>query len=1069
MDRRSNDIQLATATAGTCEWLLEHTVYKNWAACDRSLLCIIGKPGSGKSTLLQYALSRCIEDWGIRDRIPIQRSNDSTTSGVTAGVKPSQRVLTLSFFFHGRGAELQKTPLGIFRSLLHQLLRLVPEYCLALLEVFQKKQSDGKHWEWHLLEVQRLFDSVLQVVLTHRPVMLFVDALDESGKSNANEVIQRFVALLDKCSPEAKLRVCLTCRHHPILRIQHPGTFIICPENENRDDISTYVQAKLSGDTSWGTWGWIQETITTQASGVFMWARLVVERVLVLKHEGASWKKIKAVIEQIPPQLDELYDGLIRGMEDKSTSLKLVQWLCFSIRPLSLDELKWAMVTDHESSNTSLLQYDLAGDIPSNMANYLKTLSCGLAEVVESNDVFSPPNVQFIHQSVNDFFLQKGLSYLHGIQDRESLTENNETLLEGIAHYRLSRICMRYMSMELEEMAQSRDLISANPDPITFSSSSFLNYSVTLWLHHVLISQKRGVSQGDILAYFDWPSEMLMQRWTQACELPTVAVDELDRPPKGTTMLHIASKHHLKDPLGLILETADHDVINAQDAEGQTPLYTAAIEGHAAVVSKLIGEGANVNAQGGLFGNALQAASSRGHKGVIQVLLGRGADINAQGGHFGTALQAASVEGSETIVQVLLEGGADVNAQGGHYGNALQAASHGWSETIVRSLLDSGADVNAQGGWYGSALQAASEGRSEAIVRLLLDRGADTNARGGRWGGDALQVASYDGNEAVVRLLLERGADLGIIDGEFSALHMASSQGLAEVVRILLEKVSKGERQVNINAVDECGRTALILASQEGHLDIVQELLAEGADLNVEGYDGDTALSLALEQCDSRVVKFLLDQEGINVKAGSWYASLERGPLIRAIQGGDKATLHEVLARTSNSEINERDRFGMTPLSVAVARGDRRVAALLLQDPRINLQNDHNRDCFGRSLLWWVKSCGDHKLEKLLVRHVSRQRLEAPNDTIPVLDTRGARHLYFTKTCDICTRDLDENEGCYCNTCISGYYFRICSDCFLLGGRCLNDSHTLRESWRNFESDTESYVSDASCGSIVES
>jgi ankyrin repeat protein len=67
------------------------------------------------------------------------------------------------------------------------------------------------------------------------------------------------------------------------------------------------------------------------------------------------------------------------------------------------------------------------------------------------------------------------------------------------------------------------------------------------------------------------------------------------------------------------------------------------------------------------------------------VLLERGADVNAQGGQYGNALQAASDSGHEEIVQVLLERGADVNAQGGLYGNALQAASHSGCYNTVRT------------------------------------------------------------------------------------------------------------------------------------------------------------------------------------------------------------------------------------------------------------------------------------------------------------------------------------------------------------------------------------------------
>ena len=77
-------------------------------------------------------------------------------------------------------------------------------------------------------------------------------------------------------------------------------------------------------------------------------------------------------------------------------------------------------------------------------------------------------------------------------------------------------------------------------------------------------------------------------------------------------------------------------------------------------------------------------ASSYGDEKVVQILLSAGADVNAQGGEYGNALQAASRYGYEKVVQMLLSAGADVNAQGGEYGNALQAASSYGDEKVVQ-------------------------------------------------------------------------------------------------------------------------------------------------------------------------------------------------------------------------------------------------------------------------------------------------------------------------------------------------------------------------------------------------
>ncbi|KAH7243777.1 hypothetical protein B0J15DRAFT_358152, partial [Fusarium solani] len=480
METRFNDID--RAAEGTCKWLLRHEKYKDWATYDRGLLWIKGKPGSGKSTLLRYAVGDAIIASSIGDR-----------------------ALVLSFFFHGRGVELQRTPLGFFRSLLHQLLRHVPDALPDLIAAFQERCKNmgepEKKWQWHLREMQGFFKSSLLKVLENRSIRLFVDALDECGEENAIDLVEEFKSLLQELQfTDSQIHICFTCRHYPILDLD--SGFEICLEHENREDISTYVQAKFSTCTSSTIPATIRETITGHASGVFMWARLVTKRVFDLERRGVGWKAIEEEINAIPPDLDKLYSRAVQGMHERSASLKLIQWICFATRPLSLDELRWAMVVDADCPHRLLRECQRTKDFTSDndkMKRRIQTLTCGLAEIALSSD---KETVQFIHQSVKDFFVEKGLSALDS-----SLTSTD--LAVGVAHYRLSRACIRYLAME--EVAQSAfrfpdDLVSESEFPL-------LHYATTSWVSHVKQGEERKVSQDDLLDYFAWPSQALFQSW----------------------------------------------------------------------------------------------------------------------------------------------------------------------------------------------------------------------------------------------------------------------------------------------------------------------------------------------------------------------------------------------------------------------------------------------------------------------------------------------------------------------------------------------------------------------------
>ncbi|CAI7653334.1 unnamed protein product [Penicillium manginii] len=81
-------------------------------------------------------------------------------------------------------------------------------------------------------------------------------------------------------------------------------------------------------------------------------------------------------------------------------------------------------------------------------------------------------------------------------------------------------------------------------------------------------------------------------------------------------------------------------------------------------------------------------ASPEDSEKVVGILLTHGANVNAQGGKYGNALQAASHIGNEKVVKLLLEAGADVDSQGGFHGSAINAASAGGHSGVMQILRD---------------------------------------------------------------------------------------------------------------------------------------------------------------------------------------------------------------------------------------------------------------------------------------------------------------------------------------------------------------------------------------------
>jgi hypothetical protein len=194
----------------------------------------------------------------------------------------------------------------------------------------------------------------------------------------------------------------------------------------------------------------------------------------------------------------------------------------------------------------------------------------------------------------------------------------------------------------------------------------------------------------------------------------------------------IISLFELEQPLkGLFLRRLEDE----QKSGAATPLYIATHLGLHWLCKKLIENGADVNMQGGFYGNPLQAAASvMGRENVVQLLLHRGANVNLRGGYYGSALQAATWVGKESIIKLFLDHGANVNMQGGPYGYPLRAALFAGKENIVQLLLDHGADVNIEGGLNRNSLHAAIQYGRESTFHLLLGHGADIS----------IQIGYYD-------------------------------------------------------------------------------------------------------------------------------------------------------------------------------------------------------------------------------------------------------------------------------------------------------------------------------------
>ena len=220
------------------------------------------------------------------------------------------------------------------------------------------------------------------------------------------------------------------------------------------------------------------------------------------------------------------------------------------------------------------------------------------------------------------------------------------------------------------------------------------------------------------------------------------------------------------------------------------------------------------------------------------------------------------------------------------------------------------------------------------VIFKLLDEGLDINAADPNYKQTPLMYACRRGQSATVAMLLERGADVNQYSERHSvALFEAVENGNSETVELLLAK-----QKLDINAVHpwRFNRTALMLAAQDGKLQIVNALLAQpSAKAAKKDLEGNTSLSLASIAGQTEVVKSLLERKDINIDSQN---DLGATALILAVtakgsrkENEAKILIAELLLRYhANSSIKDREGGG-TALLRAVDAGNEAMVKLLIE------------------------------------------------------------------------------------------------------------------------------------------
>ncbi|KAF8856734.1 hypothetical protein BDZ45DRAFT_691579 [Acephala macrosclerotiorum] len=185
--------------------------------------------------------------------------------------------------------------------------------------------------------------------------------------------------------------------------------------------------------------------------------------------------------------------------------------------------------------------------------------------------------MQFIHESVNDFLLRN--------RRLQTLDPELESDAIGTSHDRLRACCLSYLM--IKELPLAKDKSHAKELSCSYP---FLEYASTYVLDHA--KETQAIAQEDSM------------QWLQQLDV------EFER---------LRCFHN-----------AFEDSPSLGCDRGIRLLYMLSFHGHQKLVKVvLLKKEIDINAQGGIHGNALQAALYRGKKEIVAMLLEKRTDVNA--------------------------------------------------------------------------------------------------------------------------------------------------------------------------------------------------------------------------------------------------------------------------------------------------------------------------------------------------------------------------------------------------------------------------------------------------------
>ncbi|GKZ40081.1 hypothetical protein AbraIFM66950_002273 [Aspergillus brasiliensis] len=320
-----------------------------------------------------------------------------------------ETLITASFFFWNQGLAMQKTQLGLFQSLLYQVLRAAPELVSVLCPDHEIDEG------WEIDDLKQTFQLLSRQKILPVKFCFFIDGLDEY---NGEE--EDILEVLNNLASSPNVKICTSSRPWPAFEEAFADLQrTLAVQDFTLDDMKSYVRDRLAEHPKFLT---LQQEdsrctkliaqIAETSQGVWLWTYLVTNDMRSLIAHNEKYEMLHRTLESFPPRLEEYFANIIerRNPAFREEMCQIFLITAEAVQPVPI--LLFTYLQPQIQNAKYAINYDIMPiskwEVDDNYFDWRHQLHnrCGdLLRIECENEIdnFFRYRVDFLHRTVRDF------------------------------------------------------------------------------------------------------------------------------------------------------------------------------------------------------------------------------------------------------------------------------------------------------------------------------------------------------------------------------------------------------------------------------------------------------------------------------------------------------------------------------------------------------------------------------------------------------------------------------------------------------------------------------------------